>query len=258
MPLILFIKEAGHTMNQTVDIYKKNASINSRVCYCGRLDPMARGLVLLLAGDDCKEMPYYNKCQKEYQFEILFGISTDTDDPLGMITGIEPYNLIDVIRMSTNIKKYINIGEFEQDFHDYSSKRIDGKALWEYKKNNILLEKKPSHLVSIYDVKYDDIKYYNFNDWRDSVISTINKIDKKNDFRQDIIINQYYNLPLPNDQSTYMSNDESNMKCLYALPISIKVSSGFYVRQLVADIKTHFNINILTYDINRLNININY
>ena len=43
----------------------------NKVCYCGRLDPMARGLVLLLVGDECKKMDDYLSTIKEYEFEIL-------------------------------------------------------------------------------------------------------------------------------------------------------------------------------------------
>ena len=53
------IKEAGHTMVQTMDKFKKDNNIDSKVCYCGRLDPIARGQVLLLVGDECKNMEKY-------------------------------------------------------------------------------------------------------------------------------------------------------------------------------------------------------
>ena len=96
-----------------------------------------------------------------------------------------------------------------------------------------------SHNVEIFDIEYKDIKKYNFDDWKNNIIDIINKIDKKNDFRQEMIINNYNNI---------------NINYIYSIPIKIKVSSGFYVRQLIADIKKHFNIIILTFDINRINI----
>jgi len=247
---MFYIKESGHTMIQTMDKFKKENNINEKVCYCGRLDPMARGVVLLLVGDECKKMDQYLSTIKEYEFEILFGLSTDTDDPMGIIENIYNYDEIDTY--VEKIKDYLSdrcrIGKFQQNFHNYSSKRINGKPLWEYTKNNssnnssnILIE--VNHEVEIFDVEYKYIKKYNFIEWKNNIIDTINKIDKKNDFRQDIIINNYNLLDINN--------------IIYSLPIKIKVSSGFYVRQLVADIKKNFNIVILTYDINRINININ-
>ena len=41
---------------------------------------------------------------------------------------------------------------------------------------------------------------------------------------------------------------------IYTLPVIITVSSGFYIRQLVADIMTHINYPITTYDINRIKV----
>lgn len=242
---MFFIKDAGNTMIQTIDKFKQENNINNKVCYCGRLDPMARGKVLLLVGDECKKMNDYLGTIKEYEFEILFGLSTDTDDPLGIINNIHEYTEDEVKYYLEKIKEYISdkIGCFEQKFHNYSSKRIKGKPLWVYYSNNDSDTNDTylhvSHNVNIFNVIYKPIKKYDFNEWKLNIINIVNKIDKKNNFRQEIIINNYNKLEL---------------NYLYSLPIKIKVSSGFYVRQLVADIKNHFNIAVLTYDINRINI----
>lgn len=236
MPPIKVIKEAGQTMNQLIEEYKKENNVN-KVCYCGRLDPMARGLVYLLENDNCKEMPFYNQCKKEYEFEILFGIATDTDDPLGFITNKVYFEKELVNYYCKKIKDYIKIGIINQEFHDYSSKRHKGKSLWYYTKNNIDIEK-PSHNVEIYSVEYLGIKTYNYIEWKNNIIDTINKIDPLTKFRQKEIIELYKNI---NDFFTD----------LYSFHIKIQVSSGFYIRQLVADIKNHFGISILTFDINR-------
>ncbi len=239
--IMFYIKEAGNTMIQTMDKFKKEYNINNKVCYCGRLDPMARGLVLLLVGDECKKMDDYLSTIKEYEFEILFGLSTDTDDVLGIFENINEYNENDVNYYYEQIKDYIKIGSFEQKFHNYSSKRVNGIPLWQHhNSNNNTSINNITHMVNIYNIEYKDIKKYNFNEWRDNIIETINKIDKKNDFRQDIIINNYNNI--------------NNFNYVYSLPIKITVSSGFYVRQLVADIKNSLNITVLTFDINRTKI----
>ena len=232
------IKEAGHTMIQTMDKFKKDNNIDTKVCYCGRLDPMARGLVLLLVGDECKNMDKHLGHIKEYEFEIIFGLSTDTDDPMGILSLISYYKEDEIKEYCDKIKQYIKIEKIQQNFHNYSSKRIKGKPMWEYTKQKEIIDN-PSHQVEIFDIEYKEIKTYNFNEWKDNIIDTINKIDKKNNFRQEDIIKNYNDL---------------SYNVLYALPIKIKVSSGFYVRQLVADIKNHLAISILTYDINRISI----
>jgi tRNA pseudouridine(55) synthase len=235
------IKEAGHTMIQTMDKFKKDNQISNKVCYCGRLDPMARGLVLLLVGDDCKNMDKHLGYSKEYEFEIIFGLASDTDDSMGIINFISNFDETKVNKYVDKIKEYIKPNKFQQNFHKYSSKRVDGKPMWVHTQNHTYI-KNPSHEVEIFEVEYKPIKTYDFNEWRQNVINTINKIDKKNDFRQELIIDIYGLI------------DKTKLPEIYALPIRIKVSSGFYVRQLVADIKNHFDIEILTYDINRISI----
>lgn len=239
------MKEAGYTMNQTIDMYKNDSNITDKVCYCGRLDPMARGLIYLLIGNECKMMDHYNKFLKEYKFEIIFGISTDSDDPLGAIQLVEIIDMEQVKHYVATIQAYIQyiatIGTFEQDFHDFSTKKINGKSLWYYKKNNIVPYEgyiKPSHSVTLSSVSYDDIKQYNFNEWRHNIICIIERTRKNGDnsFRQDEIISMYNNLKLDT---------------IISLPITVTVSSGFYIRQLVADIMKHIKIPILTFDINR-------
>src|SRR3989344_4155540 len=52
--------------------------------YAGRLDPMAEGKLLILTGEDCKRRERYDGLDKEYVFEIAFGIESDTGDILGI------------------------------------------------------------------------------------------------------------------------------------------------------------------------------
>ncbi len=54
--------------------------------YAGRLDPMASGKLLVLIGDECKNQAEYHGLDKEYEFSVLFGISSDTQDVLGRLT----------------------------------------------------------------------------------------------------------------------------------------------------------------------------
>jgi len=264
--MIIINKEAGMTMNTLIDKYKK---IYNKVCYSGRLDPMARGTVMLLVDDECKMMEMYNKKNKTYTFEIIFGLSTDTDDVMGLffnkpissslcicantddVMGLlknKPISSsnINITTLVQSIKQYIDIHvgtDIMQEFHDFSSIKYKGKSLWYYALNKIPITK-PKHMVTLYNAHYNDIKKYNYNEWKDDICTKINNIDRKNNFRQDEIIKQYNEIDL--------------MHCthLYSFPITITVSSGFYVRQFVADIMKHINFPILTHDINRISIDI--
>ena len=257
-------KRAPEHSETVIPFLNGGSHIYNKVCYSGRLDPMARGTVMLLVDDECKMMEMYNKKNKTYKFEIIFGLSTDTDDVMGLfktnpissslcsvantddVMGLFKTNPISSLNINIttlvqSIKQYIDIHvgtDIMQDFHDFSSIKYKGKSLWYYALNKIPIDK-PKHMVTLYNAHYNDIKKYNYNEWKDDICMKINNIDRKNNFRQDEIIKQY---------------NEIDFGELYSFPITITVSSGFYVRQFVADIMKHINFPILTHDINRISI----
>ena len=49
---------------------------------------MARGIMLFLEDKECKEMDNFMGNKKVYEFEILLGLSTDTDDIMGLLGNI--------------------------------------------------------------------------------------------------------------------------------------------------------------------------
>ncbi len=55
-----------------------------KVTYAGRLDPMAEGVMLLLIGNERFNKESYTSLPKEYLFDILWGVNTDTGDVLGL------------------------------------------------------------------------------------------------------------------------------------------------------------------------------
>ena len=82
-----------------------------------------------------------------------------------------------------------------------------------------------------------------FNIWKNECINTINKVDKKKEYRQNEIINQWNNL----------SNEIKEP--LHYITLQLYVSSGFFIRQYIRDISEKIGIPLMCYDINRVNIN---
>ena len=226
-------KEPGLTMKQFIDSNKTNG----KICFCGRLDPLARGKILILEGSECKNVKEILNMNKTYQFEIILGIQTKSDDPLGIIENIDVSNTNEIIFNIKQLLSNYKLGSFQQKFHNYSSKTINGKPLWEYTKNNVNFDN-PTHKVNLYSLKVKKDKQYNFNTWRDIIINQINRIDKNKDFNQKNIIKQW---------------KEQNIEDLISIPVEISVSSGFYVRQFVRDLSEKIKYPLLTFDINRIN-----
>jgi len=88
---------------------------NEKMTYAGRLDPMAEGLLIALVGEECKQKDAYLGLDKEYVFEVLFGIQTDSYDILGI-----PSLLFLRYREKIAIQDFI--GKKIQEYPPYSSR----------------------------------------------------------------------------------------------------------------------------------------
>ncbi len=86
--LINVYKPLGMTPLEVIRKLKQTNSYltEAKISYAGRLDPLAHGVLLLLVGENTKEKDRYLALPKTYEFEIIFGLQTDTYDLLGYAT----------------------------------------------------------------------------------------------------------------------------------------------------------------------------
>jgi len=242
---IMIYKPAGITMNQLILYYKQTNKNISKVCFAGRLDPMARGQCLLLFNEECKKIDNYKKLDKTYEFRIIIGLQTTSDDPLGIIQKVRQDLMTEeyAIDIKQKLESIVYSSQkFEQKYHLFSTKCFNLK--------NNDLSAHPSHLVSIYSCEIGEPEKYDFQEWVNDIITQIDTIDKKCDFNQTNIMTQWKEL-LEEKKEYGME-----IKELYAIPVRLKVSSGFYVRQFVRDLSEKIKIPLMTYDINRINFRI--
>ena len=136
--IILDTKPVGLTSKDFADVIKNNNNYK-KICYCGRLDPMARGEMLFLANDNCKEMEKHLNHDKEYEFEIILGLKTDTDDPLGLIVNYNT-NIISINNLIDLLESF-KYKEIDQNFHKYSSIMINSNPYWLKTKNDEIVKK---------------------------------------------------------------------------------------------------------------------
>jgi len=85
--VLLLHKKVGGTPLQTIrSLQATIPSFNGlKIGYAGRLDPMARGLLVCLVGDENRNQKTHELKTKDYQFDVLFGVETDTYDLLGLV-----------------------------------------------------------------------------------------------------------------------------------------------------------------------------
>ena len=228
-------------MGELIKEFKKNNPDVKKVCFCGRLDPMARGQVLLLLNENCKKMPEHLNKEKIYEFEIILGVSTNSTDFLGEVNytnKLNDYNYNDIKQKILDYVYKYNSVEFEQEYHCYSSKRHEGVPLWKMTKD-LGVYKQLFHTVKLHNITFLEEKEYDYIKWRNDNINVIKNI--KGDFNQEMNIWRWNN---------FVKYD----KKIKSLKFRIHTSSGFFVRQLVKDISLNVDFPLLTYDINRTNI----
>ncbi|MEK7184755.1 MAG: hypothetical protein AAB683_01295 [Patescibacteria group bacterium] len=196
--------------------------------YAGRLDPMAHGLLIILVGDDCKDKQKYLNMDKEYEVEVLFGVSTDTYDILGKIISIEKKNFDPI-----NLEKYK--GKFIQEYPRYSSKIIAMKEIPD--KDDM-----PTKEVEIYAIEQIGSRALSGQRISDFILENIKKVN--GDFRQGEIT------PFWQDFAKKYPIEK-----FIIIKLKISCSSGTYMRSLAHRIGSDIGIPALAFSIKRTRIN---
>jgi len=210
---------------------------DKKICYTARLDPMARGKIPVLFGDECKNMHNYTNLSKTYEVKVMIGYKTDSDDVLGIIDKNQLYTkTISSNDLTYKYKSYFEIENeimIHQKYHYFST-----KALLARSKNKDI---ETTHDVKLFTSKIIDSGELDFTEWINECISIIDKVDKTKDFRQKEIMEQWKNIK------------NTNMKIHY-ITLQLHVGSGFFVRQFIRDISDTIEISLLCYDIHRISI----
>lgn len=237
-------KPTSKTSREFADEVKEKHKLQ-KICFCGRLDPMARGKMLFLGNEMCKKMDSYQGFDKVYQFNICVGVKTDTDDPLGLIESYkfdDKTHLINSKIMNFLSKNYNTPRTFSQQFHTYSSIKVNGKPMWLHAMEGNKVTK-PVHNVTIKSLKYLETTITKFDHFVNTIINEIENIDDSHKLRQNEIVDMWLNLI-------------NRTEVIWNLKYEIEVSSGFYIRQFIRDLSDQINYPLMVYDINRKNIKI--
>lgn len=123
-------KAVGETPLQALTRYKAAHPelFDVRMAYAGRLDPMASGKLLILIGDECKRQREYHGLDKEYRFEVLFGVGSDTHDVLGLLSFAEHVPTIRGPELA-RIARDLSGTELALPYPHFSSRTVQGKPL---------------------------------------------------------------------------------------------------------------------------------
>ena len=102
--------------------------------YVGTLDPLASGFLPIALGKSTKTIKYLSDFDKEYVFEVTWGIDSSTGDLEGDVKSINKiYPSLDEIRSTfTDF-----IGDYHQAPHKFSAKKVNGKKAYQFARRNI-------------------------------------------------------------------------------------------------------------------------
>lgn len=243
MPVITIYKKIGETPLEALTRLRENVPEykEETLSYAGRLDPMAAGVMLVLAGDANKQREKYLNLEKDYSAEILFGISTDTYDTLGLITHMseKPFEIGD---FETELKEKIKEikGTFSQKYPEYSSKPVDGTPLFMHARAGKRVAV-PAHDVTLLSSELKSVKHINRVELLSNIESQIGLV--KGDFRQADIVKMWKE-----------KLESSEIKEFVVAEVDLSVSSGFYVRQYAYDLGLSLGVPALALSILRTRV----
>jgi len=119
-------KPSGITSHDVVDQVRRKLKTR-KVGHAGALDPFATGVLVVLVGRYTKRSDQFLNEDKEYKCKILFGISTDTQDPEGEVIDSSSVNIV-----PDNLKKLEKFREgYLQRVPVFSSVKVQGYKLRE-------------------------------------------------------------------------------------------------------------------------------
>ena len=132
-------KPEGMTSHDVVGVIRKLFCTKS-VGHTGTLDPMASGVMILLAGRAVKASEYLVSDSKDYVSTLRFGVTTDSGDVTGRITG-ESRSVPSLNEAKEALKEFR--GEIMQTPPMYSAIKIGGKKLVDLARKGIEVERTP-------------------------------------------------------------------------------------------------------------------
>lgn len=138
---ILYVnKPKGMTSFDVVYKLRKKLNIKS-IGHTGTLDPNAEGLLIVLLGKYTKLLPYCNHDNKEYIATFKFGIKTDTLDIWGETLDTKDNIIITKEKLEDTLNSFL--GKQKQIPPMYSAKKVKGKKLYEYARDNKEIKREP-------------------------------------------------------------------------------------------------------------------
>ncbi len=156
--IINVYKPAGMTSHDVVYFIRRTLKMK-KVGHTGTLDPMATGVLPVLVGNATKLSDIIMADEKKYIAHVVLGITTDTDDATGEITGKKEVNITEE-QLKAAVSKFV--GDIEQIPPMYSAIKVDGKKLYQLARKGVEIERKPRN-ITIYSINISNFDGTSFD-----------------------------------------------------------------------------------------------
>jgi tRNA pseudouridine55 synthase len=145
--VLLLDKPLGFSSNQALQKVKWLFKA-AKAGHTGTLDPLATGLLPICLGEATKFAQYVTDADKTYIATVKFGVTTTTGDAEGEVIATSDVRFTRA-KLETACQSFL--GEISQIPPMYSALKFEGKALYEYAREGVDIERQ-SRLVTIADI----------------------------------------------------------------------------------------------------------
>lgn len=125
--IILVDKPVGPTSRNVVDDLRRKLDLPGPG-HCGTLDPLASGLLVLVAGHATRVQDRLTGHDKTYEAKVVLGASSLTDDAEGPLTPESEPRIPELAEVEQAIEGFV--GEIEQVPPMHSAIRVNGERLY--------------------------------------------------------------------------------------------------------------------------------
>ncbi len=275
----LLFKKQFETPKETMSRYIESGELPPKdtYTYAGRLDPLASGVLVVLDETSVWRREEILSLPKTYEVEVLFGVSTDSFDLLGMVHPVQdvmtwhtlvPNFEIDTLYFDKKVidEKLISVsdrevdsvqecdwsklkGSYTQYYPFFSSKPIEGMPLFEYSKIHGIEqtnEKLPTRKVELFSILKIDERILSTEDLKAQIEQVLSNI--KGDFRQDVVRQSW------EKYIELSKNYTSPNKGYVVMKFRLDVSSGFYVRSFACWLGQKYGVGAIALSIKRTSV----
>ncbi len=151
--VLLLDKPLGFSSNQALQKVKWLFQA-AKAGHTGTLDPLATGLLPICLGEATKFAQFVTDADKSYVAKVKFGMTTTTGDAEGEVIATKPV-AVDRTQLEAACQQFL--GEIQQVPPMYSALKHEGKALYEYARAGIEVERKV-RIVTIQAITVDALE----------------------------------------------------------------------------------------------------